>query len=74
MEITENSVRVEKDDQVEEIPADTVVLAIGASAYNPLEAICREKGIACQTVGDASQVGLAFAAVHQGFAAGRKIQ
>jgi 2,4-dienoyl-CoA reductase (NADPH2) len=73
LEITENSVRVEKDGQVEEIPADTVVLAIGASAYNPLEALCKEKGISCQTVGDASEVGLAFGAVHQGFAAGRNI-
>ena len=74
LEITESSVRVEKDDQVEEIPADTVVLAIGASAYNPLEAICEEKGIQCRTVGDASEVGLAFGAVHQGFAAGRAIE
>jgi 2,4-dienoyl-CoA reductase (NADPH2) len=74
LEITEDGVRVEKDNQVEEIPADTVVLAIGASSYNPLEAICKENGIACQTVGDASEVGLAFGAVHQGFAAGRNIQ
>jgi 2,4-dienoyl-CoA reductase (NADPH2) len=73
LEITENSVRVEKDGQVEEVPADTVVLAIGASAYNPLEAICKEKGIQCQTVGDASEVGLAFGAVHEGFAAGRSV-
>ena len=73
LEITENSVRVEKDNQVEEIPADSVVLAIGASAHNPLEAICEEKGIPYQKIGDASEVGLAFGAVHQGFAAGRKI-
>ncbi len=73
LEITENSVRVEKDNKVEEIPADTVVLAIGASAYNPLEAICKEKDIPCETAGDAGEVGLAFGAVHQGFAAGRNI-
>jgi 2,4-dienoyl-CoA reductase (NADPH2) len=73
LEITENGVQVEKDGQVEEIPADTVVLAIGASSYNPLEDVCKEKGIACQIVGDASQVGLAFGAVHEGFAAGRSV-
>jgi 2,4-dienoyl-CoA reductase (NADPH2) len=73
LEITENRVRVEKDNQIEEIPADSVVLAIGAGSYNPLEAICEEKGIPCQTVGDASQVGLAFGSVHQGFASGRNI-
>jgi 2,4-dienoyl-CoA reductase (NADPH2) len=73
LEINENGVRVEKDGEVEDIPADTVVLAIGARAYNPLQEICEKMGINFQTVGDASAVGLAFDAVHTGFAAGRAI-
>ena len=73
LEITSTGVKIEKDDATEEIPADSVVLAVGASAHNPLQDIIQEIGIPCQVVGDAVQVGLAFDAVHQGFAAGRKI-
>ena len=73
LEISETGVRVEVDGKVEKIPADTVVLAVGAASYNPLQETLDRKGIPYQVVGDAGQVALAFDAVHQGFAAGRSI-
>jgi 2,4-dienoyl-CoA reductase (NADPH2) len=74
LEITPAGIKVEKDNTVEEIPADTIVLAVGASSYNPLQEALDKKGIPYQVVGDADQVGLAFDAVHQGFEAGRNIE
>jgi 2,4-dienoyl-CoA reductase (NADPH2) len=74
LEITKTGIKVETDDQAKEIPADTIVLAVGASPYNPLQEVLEKKGLPFQVAGDAGQVGLAFDAVHQGFAAGRKIQ
>ncbi|UCF95537.1 MAG: FAD-dependent oxidoreductase [Desulfobacterales bacterium] len=73
LEITPGGVKVRLDDTVEEIPADSVVLAAGARSYNPLRQLIEAQGIACRVVGDAHKVGLAFDAVHQGFAAGREI-
>ena len=64
---------MEVDGKAEEIAADTVVLAGGASSYNPLQEVLDKVEIPYQTVGDAGQVGLAFDAVHSGFAAGRNI-
>jgi 2,4-dienoyl-CoA reductase (NADPH2) len=74
LEITESGITVEIDGKTRDIPADTIVLAAGASSFNPLQEILDKKGISVQTVGDAGQVGLAFDAVHEGFAAGRAIK
>jgi 2,4-dienoyl-CoA reductase (NADPH2) len=73
LEITESCVKAETDGKIEEIPADTVVFAVGATSYNPLEEIVNKKGIPCKVIGDAAQVALAFDAVHQGFEAGRSV-
>jgi len=73
VEITESSVKVEADDRIEEIPADTVVLASGAQAFNPLQATLEEKGISVHVVGDAWMPANAYEAVHQGFVAGREV-
>ena len=73
LEITDTCVKVETDGNIEEISSDTVVLAIGAQSYNPLEEIVDKKGIPYKVVGDAAQVALAFDAVHQGFEAGRSV-
>jgi 2,4-dienoyl-CoA reductase (NADPH2) len=73
LEISQTGVKVEVDGNIEKIPADTVVLAVGAASYNPLQETLDRKGIPYQVVGDAGQVALAFDAVHQGFAAGRSI-
>jgi len=73
LEITDSSVKIETGSGVEEIPADTVVLAGGSKAYNPLQEALEKKGVSFQVVGDAMTAAKAFDAVHQGFAAGRSI-
>jgi 2,4-dienoyl-CoA reductase (NADPH2) len=74
IEITADGVRVEKDGTVEEIPAETVVLAMGAASFHPLQDTLEALGIPFETVGDANQVGMAFDAVHQGYRAGKAIK
>jgi 2,4-dienoyl-CoA reductase (NADPH2) len=74
LEITDSSVKIETGDGVQEIPADTVVLAAGARAHNPLQEALEKKGVAVLVVGDARTPAKAFEAVHQGFAAGRSIR
>jgi 2,4-dienoyl-CoA reductase (NADPH2) len=73
LEISATAVKVEIDGNIEEIPADTVILAAGAESYNPLVKIIEHKGIPFEVVGDAGQVAMAFDAVHQGYRVGRKI-
>ena len=73
LEITESSVKVETGGKVEEIPADTVVLAAGAQAFNPLQETLEKRRIPVQVVGDARTPAKAFDAIHQGFAAGRNV-
>ena len=73
VEITPDGVKVETDGKLEELPADTVVMAAGAVSYNPLQQTLEQAGIPCKIIGDAQQVGLAFDAVHQGFAAGTSV-
>ena len=73
LEITAGGVKVEIDGRIEEIPADTVILAAGAISHNPLAAIIEQKGIPCEVIGDAGQVAMAFDAVHQGYRAGRNV-
>ncbi|MFH0727680.1 MAG: FAD-dependent oxidoreductase [Pseudomonadota bacterium] len=73
LEITPDGIHVEKGSVVEEIPADTVVLAIGARPNNPLEDILKQRGIPCRVIGDANRIGRAFEAIHEGFDAGRNI-
>jgi 2,4-dienoyl-CoA reductase (NADPH2) len=71
LEITPRGVRIEQEGQESEIIADTVVLAVGTFAYNPLQKIAAELQIPWQLVGDAQKPALVFDAIHQGFAAGR---
>jgi len=73
LEITETGVRVSSGAGEEEIPADTVVLAVGVRAHNPLQAALEKKGIPVAVAGDARRPAKAFEAVHQGFAAGRGV-
>jgi len=73
LEITETGLQVETADGVEEIPADTVVLAVGARSYHPLKETLERQGIPFQVVGDARSPAKAFDAIHQGFAAGRSV-
>jgi 2,4-dienoyl-CoA reductase (NADPH2) len=73
LEITESYVKVQTGDDVEEIPADSVVLAAGAAPVTELEDLLKSKGIEYKIAGDASGIALAFDAVHGGFDAGRNI-
>ena len=73
IEITPDCVRIESGGILEEIPADSVVLAVGTRAYNPLQELAAASGIPFRAAGDAVQPAMVFDAVHQGFAAGREI-
>ncbi|WP_136798876.1 FAD-dependent oxidoreductase [Desulfosediminicola ganghwensis] len=73
LEITATGVCVEVEGNKREIPADTVVLAVGTASEYSLKADAVELGIRVRTVGDASQPGTVFEACHQGFLAGRGI-
>lgn len=71
--ITPEGVVVVAAEGSELLPADSVVLAVGTRADNPLQAVCVELGIPCRLVGDAEKPGQAFDAVHQGHRAGREV-
>ncbi len=73
LEITDRGVRIEKDGVIEEISADTVVLAAGTKSYNPLAEVAVTLGIPFVVVGDAKSAAMVFDAVHQGYAAGAEI-
>ena len=73
LEITHAGVIVEQNSKSTEILCDTVVLAAGAKPLNSLEDAIKAKGIPFRKVGDANEIGLAFNAIHQGFAAGRDL-
>jgi len=71
LEITETGVRLQVAEEIREIPADSVVLAVGTASENRLRKLAAELGIACRVVGDALQPGTVYEANHQGFLAGR---
>lgn len=73
LEITDNGLRFEQDGRIEELLVDTVVLAVGTRASNPLQQVAADLGIPCQVIGDAGTPGTVFEASHQGFRAGRSI-
>jgi 2,4-dienoyl-CoA reductase (NADPH2) len=73
LEITSTGINIKTGAGVEEIQADTVVLAAGSKSKNELRAVIEEKGIPFDVVGDANSVGMAFDAVHQGYKAGSQI-
>lgn len=73
IEITAEAVRIEVDGKVEEIPADSVVLAVGTRPFNPLQEMLAARGVAVRVVGDAVRPAMVFDAIHEGFIAGREI-
>lgn len=73
MEITDHSVRVEYEGEELELPADTVVLATGTRAANPLKEFLESNAIPCHVIGDAKRPAMVFDAVHQGYAVGNRI-
>ncbi|OGU17727.1 MAG: NADH:flavin oxidoreductase [Geobacteraceae bacterium GWC2_53_11] len=73
VEITDAYVMIECDGSIEEIPADTVVLAVGTKAHNPLQELVATSGIPFRVIGDAQKPAMVYDAIHQGFNAGREI-
>jgi len=73
LEITPDGVMIEHQGQKQHIPADTVVLAVGTQAYNPLQKEITALRIPCEVVGDAQQPAMVFDAIHQGFDAGHNL-
>ncbi len=73
VEITAAGITIEGPEGRQKIPADTVVMAVGARSRQDLCAILERKGIAYQTVGDARKVAQAIDAIHQGFQAGQAV-
>ncbi len=73
IEITADCVRIECEGAREDIPTDTVVLAVGTRSHNPLQDIVAASGVPFRVVGDAVQPAMVFDAIHQGFTAGREI-
>jgi len=73
LEITPTGVIIEQAGQRHEVTAETVVLAVGTKAQNPLQKIAAAQHIFCQVVGDAKQPAMVFDAIHQGFKAGQDI-
>ncbi|MFO7576526.1 MAG: FAD-dependent oxidoreductase [Pelovirga sp.] len=69
--ITPAGVSIAQDGKTLDISADTVVLAVGTRACNPLQSVAEQLQIPFQVVGDARTPALVFDAIHQGYAAGR---
>jgi len=72
-EITADCVRIESEGRLEDITADSVVLAVGTRSENPLQELAAGGGIPFLVVGDALRPAMVFDAIHQGFTAGREI-
>ncbi len=73
IEIAADCVRIEWEGEIEEIPAESVVLAVGTCSHNPLQEQVAASGIPFRVAGDALQPAMVFEAIHQGFTAGREI-
>ncbi len=74
VEITPAGLRYELAGRIEELQVDTVVLAVGTMACNPLQQAADKLGLDCRVVGDAAAPGTVFEASHQGYQAGRSIR
>lgn len=75
IEIKENAVVVERMGEIEEIPCDSVVVAIGARARSSedIKEYCKQKNIPCHVVGDAVRARRALNAVAEANEAARNI-
>lgn len=74
LEINEEGVQIErKGGEKELLPADTVIMAVGAKPFCPLKEELDGSGMEVVVVGDASKVALAFDAIHSGYKVGIKL-
>jgi len=72
LKITESGVIVEGREEME-IPADSVVLAVGVVPDNKLAGELAEAGFEVRVIGDAAKAATVMEAVEQGFDIGRSI-
>jgi NADPH-dependent 2,4-dienoyl-CoA reductase/sulfur reductase-like enzyme len=72
--VTENGVTIkDQSDNETEIPADTIVVAAGYRAFNPLADKLKDSGIPVQVAGDAKQARNVSFATMEGYNAGRAV-
>ncbi len=65
--VTETGVVCEKAGSVQTLEGfDTIVLALGAKAFNPLEEELKAKGLSVHVIGDAVKARRALEAIHEG--------
>jgi len=73
VKIIPKGLKVEQNGHIQEIEADTVVIAAGSVSNNNLEAVAKKMGVEYRVAGDAKKVATAFEAVHQGYKAGLEV-
>ena len=73
LEITDDAVVVETDKGTESIPADTVIIAVGAVPEDDLTRRVQQNGVRVITIGDAKEPRKIVDAVREGFEAALKI-
>jgi len=71
LEITPSGIIIDQEGKCQELLADSVVLAVGTGAHNPLKRVIEEQSLPYRIVGDAAHPAMVFDAIHQGFTAGR---
>ncbi|SLM29925.1 Predicted NADH:flavin oxidoreductase/NADH oxidase [Desulfamplus magnetovallimortis] len=69
LEINSEGIRIQSENGVETILADTVVIATGSKSENNLVDDIKDLNIPFDVIGDAKNIGMAFDAVHQGYLA-----
>lgn len=74
-EIKEKSICIEKEGKIEEIPCDSVVVAIGSKARDSKEIVdyCEVSNIPCHVIGDALQARRALNCIAEAVEVARKI-
>lgn len=73
LEITRDGIKIQTENGIEEIIADTIVLATGSVSDDRLLPEIQKLKIPCDVIGDAKSIGMAFDAVHQGVITGMNI-
>ena len=74
-EVKEKSIVIDKDGTLEEIPCDSVIIAIGARSrdYSDLKEVCEGKNIPFHVIGDAVRARRALNCVHEAADVARRI-
>ena len=73
IKITSMGLDIEQNGRIQQIEADTVVVAAGSVPDNLLEPVLEKMGVPYRVIGDAKKVATAFEAVQQGYKAGLEI-